>query len=136
MGFVWDQLLVKNQGKVRAMPPSPDNVHRPCNTRGASNCHLFVTNWFDSGSEAIWLPVCISLKSYSHRTTFDYAEVDGIITTVIRDGEFSNEFADEIAGSYPDSAGIKYSVADVFIGKANMESTPMMVAGADGNYVG
>ena len=69
-------------------------------------------------------------------TTFDYAEVDGIITTVVRDGEFTSEFAAEIAESFPNSAGISYSTAVALIGQANMESTLMMVAGADGNYVG
>ena len=69
-------------------------------------------------------------------TTFDYAEVDGIITTVARDGEFTSEFAAEIAESFPDSAGISYSTAVALIGQANMESTLLAVAGADGNYVG
>ena len=69
-------------------------------------------------------------------TIFDYAEVDGIITTVVRDGEFTSEFAAEIAESFPDSAGISYSTAVALIGQANMGSTLMMVAGADGNYVG
>ena len=69
-------------------------------------------------------------------TTFNYAEVDGIITTVARDGEFTNEFAAEIAESFPDAAGISYSTALALIGQANIESTLMMVAGADGNYVG
>ena len=69
-------------------------------------------------------------------TTFDYAEVDGIITTVVRDGEFTSEFAAEIAESFPDHAGISYSTAVALIGQANMESTLLAVAGADGNYVG
>ena len=69
-------------------------------------------------------------------TTFDYAEVDGMITTVVRDGQFTSEFAAEIAESFPDNAGISYSTAVALIGQANMESTLMMVAGADGNYVG
>ena len=69
-------------------------------------------------------------------TTFDYTEVDGMITTVVRDGEFTSEFAAEIAESFPDNAGISYSTAVALIGQANMESTLMMVAGADGNYVG
>ena len=69
-------------------------------------------------------------------TSFDYAEVDGIITTVVRDGEFTSEFAAEIAESFPDSAGISYSTAVTLLGQANMESTLLTVAGADGNYVG
>lgn len=56
--------------------------------------------------------------------------------TVIHDGAFTNEFAAEIAESFPDSAGITYSTAVALIGQANLESTLLMVAGADGNYVG
>ena len=69
-------------------------------------------------------------------TVFNYAEVDGMITTVIRDGKFTSEFAAEIAESYPDSAGISYGTAVALIGQANMESTLLTVAGADGDYVG
>ena len=69
-------------------------------------------------------------------TNFDYAEVDGIITTVVRDGEFTSEFAAEIAESFPDSEGISYSTAVALIGQANLEETLLIVAGADGNYVG
>lgn len=46
------------------------------------------------------------------------------------------EFAAEIAESFPDSAGISYSTALALIGQANLESTLLTVAGADGNYVG
>ena len=69
-------------------------------------------------------------------TSFDYAEVDNFIMTVVRDNEFTTEFAAEIAESFPDNAGISYSTAVALIGQANMESTLMMVAVADGNYVG
>ena len=67
---------------------------------------------------------------------FDYAAVDSITTTAVRDGEFTSEFAAEIVESFPDSAGISYSTAVSLIGQANMGSTLLMVAGADGNYVG
>jgi len=69
-------------------------------------------------------------------TIFEYSEIDGIITTVIRDGEFTDEFAREIEDAHPSSAGITYNTAVTLIGQANMESTLLAVAGADGNYVG
>ena len=69
-------------------------------------------------------------------TSFDYAEVDSFIMTVVRDNEFTTEFAAEIAESFPDNAGISYSTAVALIGQANMGSTLLMVAGSDGNYVG
>ena len=69
-------------------------------------------------------------------STYDFSEVQDLITTVNREGAFTYEFAAEIAESFPDSAGISYSTAVALIGQANMESTLLMVAGADGNYVG
>ena len=69
-------------------------------------------------------------------TTFDYDEVDAIITTVVRDDQFTEEFSAEIAESFPEFEGISYSTALALIGQPNMEGTLLMVAGFDGNYVG
>ena len=69
-------------------------------------------------------------------TTFDYEEVDAIITTVVRDDEFTEEFSAEIVESFPEFEGISYNTALALIGQPNMEGTLLMVAGFDGNYVG
>ena len=66
---------------------------------------------------------------------FNYTDVDSFVTTVVRDGEFTSEFAQEIADAYPDVAGIKYSVAASLVGSA-LDEILIQVAGADGNYVG
>jgi hypothetical protein len=66
---------------------------------------------------------------------FNYTDVDFFVTTVVRDGEFTSEFAQEIADAYPDVAGIKYSVAASIVGSA-LDEILIQVAGADGNYVG
>ena len=67
--------------------------------------------------------------------TFNFADVDLFVTTVVRDGEFTDEFAKEIADAYPDVAGIKYSVAVTLVG-ASLDEILLAIAGADGNYVG
>ena len=69
-------------------------------------------------------------------TTFNYSEVDVLITTVTRDDVFTEEFAAEIADAYPGSAGISYTTAVTLIGQPNIDATLLAVAGADGNYVG
>lgn len=69
-------------------------------------------------------------------TAYNYAEVNSVITTVVRDGEFTNEFAQEIAEAFPNHAGISYSDAVTLIGQPNMEATLMAIANADGNYFG
>jgi hypothetical protein len=56
--------------------------------------------------------------------------------TVVRDGDFTSEFAKEISESFSEYAGISYNAAVALIGQANMQSTLMMVAGYDGNYIG
>lgn len=69
-------------------------------------------------------------------TSFDYSDVDGLLTTVVRDGEFTEEFAKEIADAYPSVAGISYSTAVALVGASAIDSVLIAVAGADGNYVG
>jgi len=68
-------------------------------------------------------------------TTFNWSEVDSFVTTVTRDGSFTDEFAKEIADAYPSVAGISYSTAVSLIGEAAIEGVLITVAGADGNYV-
>jgi hypothetical protein len=69
-------------------------------------------------------------------TKFKYSDIDALITTVIRDGEFTDEFRKEIADAYPSYGGITYKEAISLVGAANVDSILMSVAGADGNYVG
>ena len=66
---------------------------------------------------------------------FNYSEIDGLITTVVRDGEFTEEFAAEIAESYPSVAGISYSTAVGLVGSAAIDDVLLMVANADGSTV-
>jgi hypothetical protein len=69
-------------------------------------------------------------------TTFNWSEVDSFVTTVTRDGSFTDEFAKEIADVYPSVAGISYSTAVALVGASAIDSVLIAVAGADGNYVG
>ena len=69
-------------------------------------------------------------------TTFNWSEVDSLVTTVTRDGNFTEEFAQEIADAYPSVAGITYATAVSLVGEAAIEGVLIAVAGADGNYVG
>ncbi len=68
-------------------------------------------------------------------TVFNYAEVDPLITTVVRNGEFTAEFAQEIADAYPSAAGIKYNTVVTLFGVAAIDDLLISVAGADGFYV-
>jgi len=67
---------------------------------------------------------------------YDYKAIDSFITTVVRDGEFTAEFAQEIADAFPSAAGISYQSAVGLIGVGEIDGAIMSVAGADGNYVG
>ena len=68
--------------------------------------------------------------------TFNWSEVDAFVLTVTRDGNFTDEFAKEIADAYPSVAGISYSTAVTLVGGSAIDSVLIAVAGADGNYVG
>lgn len=67
---------------------------------------------------------------------FNYVDVDPLITTVVRNGEFTAEFSQEIADAYPNAAGIRYETAVGLLGNAALDSILVSIAGADGNYVG
>ena len=67
---------------------------------------------------------------------FNFADVDLFVTTVVRDGEFTDEFAKEVADAYPEVTGISYTTAVTLVGASAIEGVLITVAGADGNYVG
>lgn len=68
-------------------------------------------------------------------TAYNYSDLDRIITTVVRDGEFTQEFAQEIADFDAGAAGIPYQTAVQLIGQAHINDTLLYVAGADGSYI-
>ena len=69
-------------------------------------------------------------------TKFNYKDVDALITTVIRDGNFTDEYLREITDQYPTVGNIGYNDAVALVGVANIDAVLISVAGADGNYVG
>ena len=67
--------------------------------------------------------------------TFDYSQIDTLITTVTRDDEFTAEFTKEINDYLKVDANIAYKVAVGLVGIGNIDSVILNVAGADGSYV-
>ena len=68
--------------------------------------------------------------------TFDYNQIDSLITTVTRDGEFTSEFTKEINEYLKTELNITYSAAVALVGAASIDGVILSVAGADGNFVG
>jgi hypothetical protein len=68
--------------------------------------------------------------------TFDYDQIDSLITTVTRDVEFTAEFTKEINDYLGNELNIPFSSAVKLVGAANIDGVILSVAGADGNYVG
>ena len=68
--------------------------------------------------------------------TFDYSQIDSLITTVTRDGEFTAEFTKEINDYLGAEQNITYSAAVAIVGAASIDGIILSVAGADGNFVG
>jgi hypothetical protein len=66
---------------------------------------------------------------------FGFAAIDPLITTVTRDGEFTQEFRAEIAQAYPGVENILYAEAVAIVGVANIDQILLGVAGSDGNFV-
>lgn len=68
-------------------------------------------------------------------TTFDYAQIDALIMTVTRDGNFTDEFRQEITDAAPSAATLTYNDAVALVGSASIDSVVLRVAGADGLFV-
>jgi hypothetical protein len=69
-------------------------------------------------------------------STFDYDQIDSLITTVIRDDEFTAEFTKEINDYLNYELNIPFAVAVKLVGTASIDSVLLSVAGDDGKFVG
>ena len=68
-------------------------------------------------------------------TEFNYSEIDSLISTVVRDGNFTTEFSQEISDYAPSTDGISYQNAIQLVGVGNIDAVILAVAGADGLFV-
>ena len=66
---------------------------------------------------------------------FDYKQIDSLMTTVVRDGEFSDEFRKELTDAIPSTSSLTYKDAVVLVGSINIDNQLIYVAGLDGSYV-
>lgn len=67
--------------------------------------------------------------------TYNYSQIDALITTVTRDNEFTSEFTKEINDHLKSDANITYAVAVGLVGIANIDTILINIAGSDGNYI-
>lgn len=67
--------------------------------------------------------------------TYDYFQVDSLITTVTRNGDFTSEFSLEIDNYLGFKSNYTYDAAVKLVGVTNIESVIIFVAGSDGDYV-
>ena len=67
---------------------------------------------------------------------YDYSDIDSLITVVTRNGEFTDEFSREISDYAPSFANATYSNVVKLVGSSSIDAALIMVAGADGNYIG
>ena len=67
--------------------------------------------------------------------TFDYNQIDSLITTVTRDDEFTAEFTREVNDHLKTETSVTYKVAVGLVGAANIDGFLLTVAGSDGSYV-
>ena len=66
---------------------------------------------------------------------FNYSDIDKLITTVTREGDFTSEFRKEITDLLPAAANFSYQDTVKLVGTANIDNVILYVAGADGNFV-
>ena len=68
-------------------------------------------------------------------STFEYDQIDSLITTVTRDDEFTAEFTKEINDYLNYELNIPFTVAVKLVGAASIDGVILSVAGSDGNFV-
>ena len=66
---------------------------------------------------------------------FDYKQIDSLITTVVRDAEFSEEFRKELTDMMPSTLSLTYKDAVLLVGSVNIDNQLIYIAGTDGSYV-
>ena len=69
-------------------------------------------------------------------TTYNYNSIDVLITTVTRDGEFTDEYKKELMDAAPTASNLTYRDAVTLVGVLNIDAALISVAGLDGNFVG
>ena len=69
---------------------------------------------------------------------YDYDQYDNVLMTVLRNGEFTQEFRQEIREipSIAEYADARYQDIAAILGEASMPAVIMLVASLDGNFVG
>jgi hypothetical protein len=67
--------------------------------------------------------------------TYEYTQVDPLIMTVTRDGDFTTEFKQEISALAPTAANLTYSDAVQLVGSVAIDTVLLHIAGVDGLYV-
>ena len=66
---------------------------------------------------------------------YDYSDIDSLITVVTRNGEFTDEFSQEISDYASSLANATYSDVVKLVGSSGIDAWLITVAGDDGNYV-
>jgi len=66
---------------------------------------------------------------------YEYSDIDSAITTVVRNGNFTDEFRKEISDLAPNLSNISYNDVVTLVGVVNVDSVLSYIAGYDGNYV-
>jgi hypothetical protein len=68
--------------------------------------------------------------------TYQYSEIEALISVVTRDNQFTEEFQYEIRDLAPNFSSVTYDEVVILVGTKNIDSVLLHVAGSDGNYIG
>ena len=68
--------------------------------------------------------------------TYQYSEIEALISVVTRDNQFTEKFQYEIRDLAPNFSSVTYDEVVILVGTKNIDSVLLHVAGSDGNYIG
>ena len=67
--------------------------------------------------------------------TYQYSDIESLISVVTRDNQFTEEFQDEIRDLAPSFSSVSYDEVVTLVGTKNIDSVLLHIAGSDGFYV-
>lgn len=76
-----------------------------------------------------------SHKVIYNGSEFDYSQIDALIMTVVRNGNFTEEFRQEMIALAPAAENLSYQDLVTLVGVANIDKIVLHIAGADGYFV-
>jgi len=93
------------------------------------------------GSDAVLINNITETKTEGSHTleylgvSYSFESIESVVSVVARDGNFTEQFSEEIAQAVPSYSGITYQETLLLVGVKQIDDVLVNIAGLDGSYV-